>query len=63
MILSIDFFFSSLTSAKFKTVEDKLDSIICAYLAAYWWYWGKHSNLTLRDNSTGYIVSPNRLSN
>gem|GEM_PF-5855653 len=24
-----------------KTTEDKLDSLICAYIGAYWWYWGQ----------------------
>ncbi|CCH64760.1 hypothetical protein RINTHM_2840 [Richelia intracellularis HM01] len=62
-LFSIDFFFSSPTSTELKIVEDKLDSLICAYVAAYWWYWGKDRNLILGDASTGYIISPNRLSN
>ncbi|MGK7923218.1 MAG: DUF429 domain-containing protein [Trichodesmium sp.] len=50
---------NSLTTLK--TTEDKLDSLICAYIGAYWWYWGKAKNLVLGDSTTGYIVVPNRL--
>ncbi|NJR75166.1 MAG: DUF429 domain-containing protein, partial [Scytonema sp. CRU_2_7] len=46
------------TGAAFKEVEDKLDSLICAYVAAYWWYWGEQRNLVLGDCTTGYIVIP-----
>ena len=48
-----------LTGKELKTIEDKLDSIICAYVAAYWWYWGKARNLVLGDFDNGYIVIPN----
>ena len=44
-----------------KTTEDKLDSLICAYIGAYWWYWGQTKNLVLGNYTTGYIVVPNRL--
>ena len=44
-----------------KTTEDKLDSLICAYIGAYWWYWGQTKNLVLGNHATGYIVVPNRL--
>ncbi len=44
-----------------KATEDKLDSVICAYVAAYWWYWGEQRNLVLGDASTGYIVIPKTL--
>ncbi|MEA5617651.1 DUF429 domain-containing protein [Cronbergia sp. UHCC 0137] len=44
-----------------KETEDKLDSIICAYVAAYWWFWGEERNLVLGDISTGYIVIPQRI--
>lgn len=46
------------TGAALKEVEDKLDSLICAYVAAYWWYWGEQRNLVLGDRTTGYIVIP-----
>src|SRR6476646_3351421 len=41
---------------KMKAVEDQLDAIICAYVAAHWWYWGTERNLVLGDRETGYIV-------
>jgi predicted RNase H-like nuclease len=46
------------TGAALKATEDKLDSLICAYVAAYWWYWGEQRNLVLGDRTTGYIVIP-----
>ncbi|OKH12369.1 DUF429 domain-containing protein [Fischerella major NIES-592] len=47
--------------AALKAAEDKLDSLICAYVAAYWWYWGEQRNLVLGDLTTGYIVVPQRI--
>ncbi|BAU11574.1 hypothetical protein LEP3755_20730 [Leptolyngbya sp. NIES-3755] len=44
-----------------KAVEDQLDSLICAYVAAYWWYWGAEKNLVLGDRASGYIVVPSPL--
>lgn len=49
---------ASLTGVALKAVEDQLDSLICAYVGAYWWYWGKPCNWVLGDLSTGYIVVP-----
>ncbi|MDZ7953778.1 DUF429 domain-containing protein [Nostoc sp. DedQUE09] len=49
------------TGAALKAIEDKLDSLICAYVAAYWWYWGEERNLVLGDRTTGYIVIPQRM--
>ncbi|MEH1839542.1 MAG: DUF429 domain-containing protein [Nostoc sp.] len=49
------------TGAALKATEDKLDSLICAYIAAYWWYWGEERNLVLGDRTTGYIVIPQRI--
>ncbi|HIK08168.1 MAG TPA: DUF429 domain-containing protein [Trichormus sp. M33_DOE_039] len=46
------------TGTELKATEDKLDSLICAYVAAYWWYWGEQRNLVLGDRTTGYIVIP-----
>ncbi|NEU71323.1 DUF429 domain-containing protein [Hassallia byssoidea VB512170] len=48
------------TGAALKAVEDKLDSLICAYVAAHWWYWGEQRNLVLGDRTTGYIVIPQK---
>jgi predicted RNase H-like nuclease len=44
-----------------KEVEDLLDSLLCAYVGAYWWYWGEEKNLVLGDRETGYIVVPQRV--
>ncbi|MDV2994733.1 MAG: hypothetical protein N4J56_004387 [Chroococcidiopsis sp. SAG 2025] len=47
-----------LTLAALKAVEDQLDSLICAYVAAHWWYWGLERNWVLGDRTSGYIVVP-----
>ncbi|HHP7230356.1 MAG TPA: DUF429 domain-containing protein [Xenococcaceae cyanobacterium] len=49
-----------LTGKELKALEDRLDSLICAYVAAYWWYWGEAKNLALGDTTTGYIIVPKR---
>lgn len=46
--------------AQLKAVEDQLDSVICAYGAAHWWYWGHQRNQVLGDLADGYIVVPHR---
>jgi predicted RNase H-like nuclease len=52
------------TGAALKDLEDQLDSLICAYVAAHWWYWGAERNWVLGDQVaaaakvTGYIVVP-----
>jgi predicted RNase H-like nuclease len=48
----------SLTGKQLKAIEDQLDSLICAYIGAYWWYWGTEKNWVLGDRETGYIVVP-----
>lgn len=45
-----------------KALEDKLDAITCAYVAAHWWYWGPERNDVLGDSQTGYIIVPKRQS-
>jgi predicted RNase H-like nuclease len=52
---------SQITARQLKAIEDKLDSLICAYIAAYWWYWGKERNLVLGDLEHGYIIVPERI--
>jgi predicted RNase H-like nuclease len=49
---------TKLTGQKLKAIEDQLDSLICAYIAAHWWYWGHQKNLVLGDQTTGYIIIP-----
>ena len=41
-----------------KEIEDRIDALICAYVGAYWWYWGSEKNQTLGDRSNGYIIVP-----
>ncbi|MDY7012692.1 MAG: DUF429 domain-containing protein [Cyanobacteriota bacterium] len=48
----------SLSGKELKAIEDQLDGIICAYVAAHWWYWGRARNWVLGDATTGYIVVP-----
>ena len=48
------------TGKALKALEDKLDSIICAYVGAYWWYWGKERNIVLGSRANGYVVIPQR---
>ncbi|MBW4522603.1 MAG: DUF429 domain-containing protein [Scytolyngbya sp. HA4215-MV1] len=47
-----------LKSTPLKAIEDQLDSLICAYIAAHWWYWGLARNQVLGDRTHGYIVIP-----
>lgn len=44
--------------AQLKAVEDQLDSMICAYAGAHWWWWGLERNWVLGSLDTGYIVVP-----
>jgi predicted RNase H-like nuclease len=50
--------------ADLKDLEDRLDSLICAYVAAHWWYWGRDRNWVLGDERaaeasvSGYIIVP-----
>ncbi|WP_019498522.1 DUF429 domain-containing protein [Pseudanabaena sp. PCC 6802] len=46
------------SGAALKALEDRLDSLICAYVASHWWYWGRQRNLVLGDRQQGYIVVP-----
>lgn len=50
---------SKQTGKALKAIEDQLDSLLCAYIAAYWWYWGITKNMVLGDLDTGFIVIPN----
>ena len=38
--------------------ENKLDAIICAYVAAYWWKYGIKRSTMIGDTTTGNIVTP-----
>lgn len=41
-------------------LEHLLDSLMSAYVAAHWWYWGRDRNEVLGDAASGYIVVPRR---
>jgi predicted RNase H-like nuclease len=44
-----------------KALEDQLDALLCAYVGAYWWYWGVARNQVLGNRHEGYIVVPHRI--
>jgi predicted RNase H-like nuclease len=61
------------TGPALKNLEDRLDSLVCAYIGAHWWYWGPARNRVLGGAmptehvgpfshaaylATGYIVVP-----
>lgn len=41
-----------------KPVEDRIDAVLCAYIAAHWWYWGCERNRVYGNARQGYIVVP-----
>ena len=41
-----------------KAHEDKLDSLLCAYIAYHWWLWGQAKNLVLGEQTTGFMIVP-----
>ncbi len=43
-----------------KPVEDQIDAVLCAYIAAHWWFWGTRRNHVYGCGETGYIVVPER---
>ncbi|MEO0541768.1 MAG: hypothetical protein AAFZ80_13035, partial [Cyanobacteria bacterium P01_A01_bin.105] len=46
------------TGRAMKALEDRLDSLICAYVAAHYWWWGQARNQVLGSLADGYIVVP-----
>jgi predicted RNase H-like nuclease len=42
-----------------KPVEDRIDAVLCAYIAAYWWFWAAQRNEVYGCREDGYIVVPN----
>jgi predicted RNase H-like nuclease len=46
------------TLAALKACEDQLDAVLCAYIAAHFWFWGLARNNILGDAQTGFIVNP-----
>lgn len=43
-----------------KALEDQLDAVMAAYIAAHWWFWGRERNEVLGDSTIGYIIVPHR---
>jgi predicted RNase H-like nuclease len=43
-----------------KPTKDKIDAVLCGYIAAYWWVWGRRRNRLYGDQDNGYIVVPQR---
>jgi len=43
-----------------KPTEDKIDAILCAYIAAHWWVWATERNRLYGDQDSGYIIVPAR---
>lgn len=41
-----------------KPVEDRIDAVLCAFIAAHWWYWAEERNRLYGDGESGYIVVP-----
>ncbi len=47
--------------AALKEVEDQLDAVVCAYVAAWYWYWGTARTNVHGSAEDGYIVVPQRV--
>ncbi len=50
---------SALRASALKRYEDRLDALMCAYIAAYFWHWGEGDRCTvIGDKQTGYVITP-----
>jgi predicted RNase H-like nuclease len=47
-------------SGNLKPVEDRIDAVLCAYIACYWWFWGIARNTCYGSRTGGYIVVPGK---
>jgi predicted RNase H-like nuclease len=45
-------------SGDLKPAEDRLDAVLCAYIAAHWWFWGRVRNRVYGSEAGGFIVVP-----
>jgi len=41
-----------------KSLEDRIDAVLCAYIGARWWFWATQRNRLYGDEEHGYIVVP-----
>ena len=48
----------ALRGGALKGFEDRLDALICAFVAGYYWYWGAARCQVYGDVSSGYIICP-----
>ncbi len=48
----------TLRGGKLKEYEDRIDAILCAYIAAYYLTWGTRRNAIVGTLAGGYIVTP-----
>jgi predicted RNase H-like nuclease len=48
------------SAGNLKPVEDQIDAVLCAYIAAHWWFWARRRNRIYGSAGTGYIVVPER---
>ncbi|MEJ2548708.1 MAG: DUF429 domain-containing protein [Gemmatimonadota bacterium] len=48
----------SLRGKALKANEDRLDALLCCYLAAHYWYWGSERNEFTGASADGGIVVP-----
>lgn len=55
-ILAVDL--ETLRGAALKSYEDRLDAIVCAYIAYHHWYWRPRRTEIVGDVAEGYIVNP-----
>lgn len=46
------------TGRELKAVEDQYDALLCAYIGAWWWFWGTARTLVVGNAREGYIVVP-----
>jgi predicted RNase H-like nuclease len=51
---------SALRGPTLKEYEDRLDAVLCAFIAAHYWAWGRERNEMFGTMSFGYIVTPSR---
>ena len=48
----------ALRGGDMKGFEDRLDALLCAYMAAYYWRWGTQRCHVYGDLESGYILCP-----
>ena len=47
----------ALQGAALKSLEDRLDALLCAYMAFYYWTWGQARCEIIGDHAEGYIIA------